>query len=519
MGAFLDGRLSGLLAALPRTVRSGDSRVRVAELGEIFVHPDLQGRGVFRSLHKALLDELGNRGVQAVCCRPARDAGRILRGSFAYRKVLTIAAGEHRSNPGRIPPVPAGIEVAEEEAVGAEFADLEDGILAGRTATVRSPGYLARRYLANPTPYALLALRRSGRLLGWVLPLAVPRAAGPPDGYLVDSLVPPVAAVRRAAAAAALRWFEGAGCRRLFAWRADGPRDPPLLPDPHFLGRLKRLRLRRAVAPPGGARALRAGEREPVGLPHGRHGRDLMSRAIVHHFDAAAADHARYRAGETSFGLQVSALLGLVPGDPERILDLGCGSGALADCPGVRSAGLFGTDLSPAMLGEARRRGLQGRARRRGAAAVPGRGVRRRALARALRVRPGPRRRRPGGRARASSRRHDGPDLAECVGAGAALASPLPSPDGPGPGPAPLRPSRGGRALRRGARDGPGPHRERGRAPLAGGLPPARPRALPGSSPGSPDPAPSPGAGRHSVRAGGAEGPCIDRRPSMWARD
>jgi hypothetical protein len=71
--------------------------------------------------------------------------------------------------------------------------------------------------------------------------LAVARKEKPTDGYLVDALLWPEPAARRGATAAAARWFASRDCRRVFAWRADGPQDPPILPDPRPLSRLKRL--------------------------------------------------------------------------------------------------------------------------------------------------------------------------------------------------------------------------------------------------------------------------------------
>ena len=54
-----------------------------------------------------------------------------------------------------------------------------------------------------------------------------------------------------------------------------------------------------------------------------------MSDALVSRFDDAAADHARRRATETSFRLQVAAARSFLPESPGRVLDLGCGSGIM----------------------------------------------------------------------------------------------------------------------------------------------------------------------------------------------
>ena len=71
------------------------------------------------------------------------------------------------------------------------------------------------------------------------MPLAVAREAGRRTATWSTALVWPEAAVRRAAAAAARSGSRGPAAG-VFAWRADGPQDPPILPDPHSLSRLKR---------------------------------------------------------------------------------------------------------------------------------------------------------------------------------------------------------------------------------------------------------------------------------------
>jgi len=83
-----------------------------------------------------------------------------------------------------------------------------------------------------------------------------------------------------------------------------------------------------------------------------------MADRVVSRFDDAAADHAERRAGEASFRLQVAAARSFLPDAPGRILDLGCGSGALAGALGEIPGSYVGADLSPGMLREARRRDL-----------------------------------------------------------------------------------------------------------------------------------------------------------------
>jgi len=241
VGAFQDGRIHGLLAGFPRTIRAGETEVRAAELGEIFVDPDFQGRGLFKVLHEELQVILARRGVQAICCRPATGAGQILRAKFDYRKMLKISVGEFKLRSDRMPrPIP-GVDIVEEEEVGADYDGLDKDLASDFAGTIRSAEYITRRYLVNPTPYTLLALRRGQRLEGWVVVLAVTREDKPTDGYVVDSLVWPDTGIRRSASAAAARWFTSNDCERVFAWRADGIQDPPMFAEPRPLSRLKKL--------------------------------------------------------------------------------------------------------------------------------------------------------------------------------------------------------------------------------------------------------------------------------------
>jgi len=241
VGAFRDGRVIGLLAGFPRSIRAGETEVRVAELGEIFVDPEFQGRGLFKVLHEELQVVLARRKIEAITCRPATDAGKMLRAKFDYRKMLRISVGEFQLRSDRMPrPIP-GIDIVPERRVGADYDGLDTDLATDFSATVRSAEYLTRRYLENPTPYSLLALRRGQRLEGWVVVLAIAREGKPTDGYVVDSLVWPEAGARRSASAAAARWFTSHGCERVFAWRADGPQDPAMFPEPKPLSRLKKL--------------------------------------------------------------------------------------------------------------------------------------------------------------------------------------------------------------------------------------------------------------------------------------
>ena len=77
---------------------------------------------------------------------------------------------------------------------------------------------------------------------------------------------------------------------------------------------------------------------------------------LIERFDAAAPDHARRRAGETSFRLQVRHARRALEG-AARLLDVGCGSGAAAAFLDRRP--LHGCDRSPAMARAARARGVR----------------------------------------------------------------------------------------------------------------------------------------------------------------
>jgi GNAT superfamily N-acetyltransferase len=241
VGAFGGDRLLGLLAGTPRMIRSGDRAIRAVEIGEIFVDPDVRGRGIFRALHDDFLSTLARRDIEALCCLPAPEAEEVFRGCFRYQKALTIAIGEYHVNSERMPRGRPGIEVVYETIAGPDYDGLDTDLGAGTTATVRSADRITRRYLQNPTPYTLVALRRGQRLEGWLVLLALDVEGRDPDGYLVDALVWPEPAVQHSAVAAAARWFEEKGCKRVINWHAAGTQDPPILPDPRPINRQRRL--------------------------------------------------------------------------------------------------------------------------------------------------------------------------------------------------------------------------------------------------------------------------------------
>jgi len=254
LGAFGDGRLLGLLAGMPRVIRSGDDMIRAVEIGEIFVDPAVRGRGLFRALHDDLLATLSRKDIDALCCLPAKDADEMLRSRFRYKKALTIAIGEYKLNTERMPRGRPGIEVVEDSTAGPEYDGLDTDLGAGSTATVRSADRITRRYLQNPTPYTLLALRRGQRLEGWLVLLALEVEGHDPEGYVVDGLVWPDVAVRHSAVAAAAKWFEERGCKRVITRHAAGTQDPPILPDPRPINRQRRLDyLVRPLSPAGKA--------------------------------------------------------------------------------------------------------------------------------------------------------------------------------------------------------------------------------------------------------------------------
>jgi GNAT superfamily N-acetyltransferase len=261
IGAFSDGELIGLLCGMPRRVRVGEYTLEVAELGEIFVDESARGSGLFRLLHEELVSILQRRDIDAILCRPAPAADKILRAAFRYEQTLSIAATTH--NVPLDPPRPSpGVDPVIEDATlpfGPDFDRLDADLSSGSTATVRDGAYLRRRYALNPTPYTVVSLRAGHRLEGWLVLLGVDREGQPPDGYLVDALLWPDAKVRRSAVAAAMRWFNDRGCHRAFAWRADHPHDAAIFADPNPLSRLKPTRLAYVVLPlkPAGRQLLR----------------------------------------------------------------------------------------------------------------------------------------------------------------------------------------------------------------------------------------------------------------------
>jgi SAM-dependent methyltransferase len=82
-----------------------------------------------------------------------------------------------------------------------------------------------------------------------------------------------------------------------------------------------------------------------------------MDPRVVARFDGAAASHARARAGETSFRLQVEAIREHLP-EAGLGLDLGGGSGALVEALPSGELRWVESDLSEAMLRWAASRGL-----------------------------------------------------------------------------------------------------------------------------------------------------------------
>ena len=82
----------------------------------------------------------------------------------------------------------------------------------------------------------------------------------------------------------------------------------------------------------------------------------LARRVVVRNFDRLAPEWDALRVDEVRLR-PIDAALAAVPGAPERVLDLGTGSGAVARLAAARwpSAQVTGADVSPQMVEEARR--------------------------------------------------------------------------------------------------------------------------------------------------------------------
>jgi SAM-dependent methyltransferase len=78
------------------------------------------------------------------------------------------------------------------------------------------------------------------------------------------------------------------------------------------------------------------------------------------HFREIAARYDELRTGEHSTGELLDLLVELGRLDEGRVLDIGCGTGRVAEAVAARGARVWGVDRSEAMLAEARRRAVAG---------------------------------------------------------------------------------------------------------------------------------------------------------------
>jgi GNAT superfamily N-acetyltransferase len=213
-------RLVGITAATPRRVRIGDATCDAAEMGDLFIHPEHRGRGLFRAVHDAVVDSLAADGVGLLTVRAGRGAADHMRQAFGYRRLFGVAEMVAALTPegtaglpfGRVPllrsflprarPGPGpGIE-------GVSPADLAPE--AGeetRIAVVRDGDRIRDRYAADPSPYEGVAEGGAAVLL-----------VSGDKGFVVDQWG---GEDERALADAAIRRLTDLGAHVVHFWRAE----------------------------------------------------------------------------------------------------------------------------------------------------------------------------------------------------------------------------------------------------------------------------------------------------------
>lgn len=225
-----DGRLAGVRLFLRWQWQDGAGRVvRAVRPVDTATHPDFQGRGIFRTLTRRLLEQVDGE-AELVFNTPNgnslpgylkmgwRELGRV---PIALRvaRPAAFARGARAAlarRPGRVGPLRCELPTAAEwfgrpdarlpellaERARADAAD-------PRLKTVRTAEYLAWRYGAAPgLDYRVVTVERGGELVG--LAFGRPRRRGPLAEFTLAELI--VRPGDRAAAAGLLRAAAGAGC-------------------------------------------------------------------------------------------------------------------------------------------------------------------------------------------------------------------------------------------------------------------------------------------------------------------
>jgi len=245
-------RLVGVTAATPRRVRIDDAAHDAAEMGDLFVHPEHRGRGLFRELHDAVLESVREDGVALVTVRAGRGAADHMRRAFGYRRLFRIAemvaaltpAGVASLPLGRVPVLRSFLPRVRPDSDPPEVAvvpvvDLPPGDVPGRdswprAAVVRDAERIHTRYALDPTPYEGLD-EGSGRSGAAILLVSGRK------GFLVDQWGSPSS---RDLAVAVVRRLREAGAEVVHFWRAEG--DDPFTKLLRSVG-LRVVRRRKAV--------------------------------------------------------------------------------------------------------------------------------------------------------------------------------------------------------------------------------------------------------------------------------
>lgn len=220
--ARLGERLVASFALAPKTFVIDGERVVVGKTMDMFTDPEWQGRGLMRTCTDAVFEEAGAALIPGWYVTPSVNSYPIFTGRWRYREEFSLI---YRLRPivprlwGRRLRLPPGFTV---EEVG-RFDDSADELWEEvsrdyRVAQVRDAAYLNWRYVANPDHYALLALRRRGRLVG-IAVLGRTLRRGISVGELMEHIhqasdVETLRLLVRVADSWAERW----GCRLLQAW-------------------------------------------------------------------------------------------------------------------------------------------------------------------------------------------------------------------------------------------------------------------------------------------------------------
>ena len=239
------GQVAGTMAATPRRITVGSQTLRSADLGDLFISPEIRGRGLFRRLHSELIRDLEEDGVRMLTVRPGPASEPLLRQAFGYQTLFPIkewvaaldGKGARALPLGHLPVIhallprikravpapPPGVIFRSRVTAGTALPRSHDGgwPLAG---TVRDATWLADRYTADPTPYRTAILERNGRIAGVVVYLILQdRGRGLAAGWIVDAWSEAGADLSLPLAAFVMAELRREGASVVHFWSAQGP--------------------------------------------------------------------------------------------------------------------------------------------------------------------------------------------------------------------------------------------------------------------------------------------------------